>query len=40
VKKTLELQEMLNLAELEKLNRGEQQKAQINRHRQASAGSQ
>jgi hypothetical protein len=34
------LQGMLNLVELVKLNRGEQQKAQINRHRQASADSQ
>jgi hypothetical protein len=36
----LELREMLNLVELVKLNRGEQQKVQINRHRQASADSQ
>jgi hypothetical protein len=35
-----ELPEKLNLAALVKLNQGEQQKAQINRHRQASADSQ
>jgi hypothetical protein len=38
VKKMLEPRGMLDLAEQEKLNQGEQQKAQINRHRQASAG--
>jgi hypothetical protein len=36
----LELREMPNLAALVKLNQGEQRKAQINRHRQASADSQ